>query len=91
LILGERSERVFLEFDSLRLVNLGISPREIFQAIEENNTLTPAGRMETKGPRVYLRLDSDLSDPEKLAEVPIRVGGRLMKLSDMATIRRGYE
>ncbi|PQA41237.1 efflux RND transporter permease subunit [Amnimonas aquatica] len=91
LILGERSERVFLEFDSLRLVNLGISPREIFQAIEDNNTLTPAGRMETKGPRVYLRLDSDLSDPEKLAEVPIRVGGRLMKLADIATIRRGYE
>lgn len=49
LILGERSERVFLEFDSLRLVNLGISPREIFQAIEENNTLTPPAAWKRRG------------------------------------------
>ncbi|WP_022956132.1 efflux RND transporter permease subunit [Perlucidibaca piscinae] len=91
LILGERPERVFLEFDSLKLVNLGINPAQIFQAIEEHNRLIPAGRMETAGPRVYIRLDNTLAGPDELAEVPLRIGGSLIRLGDIASIRRGYE
>ena len=91
LILGERSERVFIEFDVARLTNLGITPQVIFDAIEDNNKLIPAGFIDLAGPRVYLRVDADLSDPNQLAAVPIRVGDRLLQLSDLATIRRGYE
>lgn len=91
LLMGERSERVFVEFDIARLNNLGISPQVIFNAIEANNQLVPAGFVDLAGPRVYLRLDADLSDPDRLAAVPIRVGERLLRLSDLATIHRGYE
>jgi len=91
VILGERPERVFVEFDNARLANLGISQQAIFDAIDAGNRLLSAGRMETRGPLVYLRMDADLSDPERLAAVPIRVGNRVLKLSDIATIRRGYE
>ena len=91
LILGERSERVYVEFDNARLINLGISPLQIFDAIEAHNRMVPAGHLETAGPRVYLRLDTDLSDPELLAAVPIRIGDSLLRLDDVATIRRGYE
>ncbi|MCI2286203.1 efflux RND transporter permease subunit [Colwellia sp. MSW7] len=91
LILGERSERVFVEFDVARLSNLGITPQVIFDAIDDNNRLIPAGFSDLAGPRVYLRVDADLSDPDQLAAVPIRVGERLLQLSDLATIRRGYE
>ena len=91
LILGERIERVFLEFDVTRLTSLGITPQVIFDAIEDNNQLIPAGFIDLAGPRVYLRVDADLSDPNQLAAVPIRIGDRLLQLSDLATIRRGYE
>ncbi|SDX50111.1 efflux RND transporter permease subunit [Nitrosomonas halophila] len=91
LILGERSERVFVEFDLARLANLGISPQVIFDAIEANNQLMPAGFLDLAGPRAYLRVDADLSDPERLAAVPIRAGERLLQLSDLATIRHGVE
>jgi multidrug efflux pump subunit AcrB len=91
LLLGERSERVFVEFDIARLNNLGISPQVIFNAIEANNQLVPAGFVDLAGPRVYLRLDADLSDPDRLAAVPIRLGDRLLRLSDLAAIHRGYE
>jgi multidrug efflux pump subunit AcrB len=91
LLLGERSERMFVEFDMAKLTNLGIAPPTIFDAIDANNQLVPAGFMDLAGPRVYLRIDADLSDPERLASVPIRVGDRLLRLSDLATIRRGYE
>lgn len=91
LILGERSERVFIEFDPIRLNNLGLSPTTIFEAIDAHNRLVPAGRIETEGPRLYLRLDSDLSEPEELANVPLRIGDRLIRLADIATVHRGYE
>ena len=91
IVLGERTERVYVEFDNARLVNLGITPQAISDAIDANNRLIPAGRIETDGPRLYLRIDADLSDPAQLAAVPIRIGERLLRLSDIATIRRGYE
>lgn len=91
LILGERSERVYVEFDNARLINLGISPQQIFDAIEAHNRMVPAGHLETSGPRIYLRLDTDLADPSALAAIPIRIGDSLLRLDDVATISRGYE
>ena len=44
LLLGERSERVFLEFDSARLMSLGIAPQAVFDAIDASNRLLPAVR-----------------------------------------------
>jgi multidrug efflux pump subunit AcrB len=91
LVLGERPERVFLEFDNAQLVNLGISAEAIFDAVQAHNRLAPAGQLDSDGPRIYLRIDSDVSEPEQLASVPVRVGERLIRLGDIADIRRGYE
>ncbi len=91
LILGERPERVFIEFDPDRLNNLGITAAAIFQAIEAGNQLLPAGRIETRGPSLFLRLDTDLADLDTLAALPIRVGNHLLKLSDIARVHAGYE
>ncbi|MEE4329713.1 MAG: efflux RND transporter permease subunit, partial [Wenzhouxiangella sp.] len=91
LIIGERPQRVWVEFDNARLVNLGISPAQIVDAVDAHNRLGPAGQVETSGPRVYLRVDSKLSDLEELGAVPIRVGERLLRLGDIARISHGYE
>ncbi|WP_287369601.1 efflux RND transporter permease subunit, partial [Thauera sp.] len=90
-VLGERPERVYVSFDNATLVNLGLSPQAVFDAIAAHNRLLPAGSIETDGPRLYLRLDADLSDPAQLAAVPIRVADRVLRLGDIATIQRGYE
>lgn len=91
LLIGERPERVFLDFDMARLNNLGLSPQAVFDAIDASNQLLPAGSIELDGPRAYLRVTADLSDPERLAALPLRVGNRLMRLSDIASVRRGHE
>lgn len=91
LLLGERDEKFFIEFDNARLVNLGLQPADIFTAIGAHNSLLPAGRIETLGSRVHLRLDSDLADPDTLLEVPLQVGDRVIRLGDIAGVRRGYE
>lgn len=91
LILGERTERVYLEFDRARLFNLGVAPQQILDAIDAHNRLQPAGQFETRGPRLYLRVDADLSNLDRLRAVPVRVGDRLLRLDELATVRQGYE
>lgn len=91
LVLGERTERVFVTFNNAQLASLGVSPQVVFEAIDAHNRLLAAGRVETAGPGLALRLDADLSDPTALASVPIRVGNRVIKLGDIATVHRGYE
>lgn len=91
VLIGERTEKVYLEFDNAKLSNLGITARDVFYAIDANNRLLPAGKMETAGPRLYLRMDADLSDPAQLANVPLRIGEHMLRVADIATVRRGYE
>jgi len=91
LLLGEREQRVFVEFDNAELVNLGISPAQVFDAIDAHNALTPSGQVDTAGPRIYLRVDTDVSGLDQLRAIPIRSGQRLLRLGDIATVRHGYE
>jgi multidrug efflux pump subunit AcrB len=91
ILLAERPERVFIDFDMARLNQLGISPQAVFDAIDASNQLIPAGALDLDGPRAHLRVDANLSDPERLAALPLRIGQRLIRLGDIATVRQGYE
>lgn len=91
VLIGERTERVFIDFDTAKLLSLGISPEAVLDAIDANNRLLPAGLIETNGPRIYLRLDNTLENAQQLESVPIRIGNKLLKLGDIAQIRTGYE
>ncbi|MBA0187173.1 efflux RND transporter permease subunit [Pectobacterium odoriferum] len=90
-IIGEQTERIFVSFSHDRLATLGISPQDIFSALNNQNVLTPAGSIETDGPQVFLRLDGAFDTLEKIRDTPIVAQGRTLKLSDVATVSRGYE
>ena len=90
-ILGERPERIFVNFAYDRLANLGVSPRDVLAALKDQNVVTPAGSIDTSGPQVFVRLDGALDDLQKIRDTPIVAGGRVLKLSNIATVERGYE
>lgn len=90
-IIGEQPERIFVSFSHDRLATLGVSPQDIFAALNNQNVLTPAGSIESNGPQVFLRLDGAFDKVQKIRDTPIAVQGRTLKLSDVATIERGYE
>ena len=90
-IIGEQTERIFVSFSHDRLATLGISPEDIFAALNSQNVLTPAGSIDTRGPQVFIRLDGAFDRLEKIRETPIVVNGRTLRLSDVATVERGYE
>ena len=90
-IIGEQSERIYVEFSHERLATLGVSPQEVFAALNNQNALTPAGSVETAGPQVLVRLDGAFDELQKIRDTPIVAQGRTLKLSDIATVKRGYE
>lgn len=95
-IIGEQPERIYIEFSHTRLATLGVSPQEVFAALNSQNTLTPAGSVETQGPEVFIRLDgaflnSAFDELQKIRDTPVVAQGRTLKLSDIATVKRGYE
>ncbi|PCR96115.1 MFS transporter [Pseudomonas fluorescens] len=90
-IIGEQAERIFVSFSHDRLATLGLSPLDIFAALNSQNALTPAGSIETSGPQVFLRLDGALDKLQKIRDTPVVVQGRTLKLSDVAKVERGYE
>ncbi|WP_456309898.1 efflux RND transporter permease subunit [Serratia proteamaculans] len=90
-IIGEQAERIFISFSHDRLATLGISPQDIFSALNSQNVLTPAGSIDTQGPQVFIRLDGAFDTLEKIRKTPVVVQGRTLQLSDVATVERGYE
>src|SRR5437660_1193024 len=90
-IIGEQAERIFVEFSYDRLATLGVSPRDIFAALNSRNAMTPAGAIEAKGPQVLIRLDGAIDDLQKIRTTPVAAQGRTLKLADIAEVKRGYE
>jgi len=90
-IVGEQAERIYIDFSHERLATLGISPQDVFNAVQEQNELTAAGSFDTSGPQVFIRLDGAFDGLQKIRETPVVVHGRTLKLSDIATVERGYE
>jgi len=90
-LFGERPERIFVQFAYDRIATLGVSARDIFDALVKQNAVTPAGSIDTQNQQVYIRLDGALNDLDKIRDTPIAAGGRTLKLSDIADVERGYE
>jgi multidrug efflux pump len=90
-ILGKQSEKVFVELSTKRLAALGISPQDVMDALVRQNLMSPSGSVDTGSDRVFARVDGAFRNAADVAKVSIESGGRLVRLSDIATIRTGYE
>src|SRR5437588_2478084 len=90
-ILGERPEQIFVEFSYAKLATLGVSARDIVSALQRQNTMTPAGSIDTQGPQVFIRVNGAYDSVQSIANTPIVAAGRMLKLSDVANVSRGYE
>jgi multidrug efflux pump subunit AcrB len=90
-IIGERPERIFVEFSQDRLATLGVTPQAIMSALSQQNLLTPAGSIDADGPQVQVRIDGAFDDLDKIRNVPIVANGKTVRLGDIANVQRGYE
>jgi multidrug efflux pump len=90
-VLGKQAERVYVEVSTRRLAALGIPPSAVFEALARQNLVAPAGSSDTAHDRVQVRVDGQLGGVKDIANVTLEVGGQLLRLADIATVRSGYE
>jgi multidrug efflux pump len=90
-LVGDMKERIFVEFSYKKLATLGISAQAIFDSLQKQNAMAPAGSFETASDRISLRITGSFSGVDSVAAVPIESGGRVFRLGDIADISRGYE
>jgi multidrug efflux pump len=90
-LIGERPQRIFIEFSHTRLATLGVTPQQIFDSVARQNAVVSGGAIDTTADRINLRVTGAFTGTEAIAAVPIEAEGRVFRLGDIATVTRGYE
>ncbi len=90
-VLGEQSECVYVEFSTNRLSSLGISPQAIIQVLNQQNTLSAVGST-LQGTRfVRVSPTSSITTVDDIGDLVIGgAGGKLVRLREVATVRRDF-
>jgi multidrug efflux pump len=87
---GEQEERIYLEFSVEQLSGLSIDPSTLIKALQAQNAVTPPGVVETKDDKLLIRTTGAFESEQNIREVNFAVNGRMIRLTDIATVRRGY-
>lgn len=83
---GEQRERIYVEFSSEAIGNLGVTPAEIQNVIREEMAKFPTGDVSTEDNRVFIRYSGDYSEVSRIKNLPIPIGGKVIKLADIAKV-----
>ncbi|GAB7523893.1 efflux RND transporter permease subunit [Paraburkholderia sp. 2C] len=88
---GDPDQHIYVEISNTQLTRLNISPQQIAQAIDSQNSVSSSGTLTTYDDRVFVRPSGQFADLAALADTLIRVNNRSFRLGDIATIKRGYD
>ncbi len=90
-IIGERPQKIFIEFSHAKLAMLGLTPQQIFDSVARQNAVVSGGSVDTSADRINLRVTGAFSGVAAIAAVPVHADGQIFRLGDIATVKRGYE
>ncbi len=89
-MIGAQDEVLYLNFSTRKLAALGIDQRQVVQALQAQNAVTPAGVIEAGPERISVRTSGQFASEKDLAAVNLRLNDRFYRLADVADIQRGY-
>ena len=92
-IIGERIDVLEAIVDPSKIDSLGITFDEIATAVSFNNSLIPAGALETNSGKFNIKLPGLITTPEDMMDLVVRrgVNGELVRMRDIAIVRSGYK
>ena len=88
--IADQEQRIYVEIPNAQLAKLGLTPQQIADAVNAQNAVAGSGLFTTANDRVYVRPSGQVQDVGKLGDTLIRVNGRVIRLGDIAAIKRGY-
>ena len=89
-LIGAQDEAIYLEFSTRQVAALGLDQQAILKALQDQNAITPSGVVQAGPERISVRVSGQFNSEEDLKAVNLRVNDRFFRLSDVATITRGY-
>jgi multidrug efflux pump subunit AcrB len=89
-ILGAQDEQIFIEFSMADLAALGFDRSALIAALQAQNIVRPAGVIQTFNESVSVRVSGAFRSEQDIAAVNFAIGGRTIRLSDIARVHRGY-
>ncbi len=91
-IVGEQDERVFIEYDTARLAELGLSPASLQAILSAQNITAPGGQLLTEREIIVIEPSGSFESVDAIRRTTINVPGRtdLVFLEDIAAVRRAY-
>ena len=92
-ISGIQNEVIYIEFSREMISRLGMSPETIFSIVSAQNQIKESGRTEVGPDYVRIYPTGKFTSVEQIGDLVLRGkdSGKLIRLSDVATITRGYE
>ncbi len=88
-LLGAQDEVIFVEFSTKELATLGIDRSALIAALQAQNIVRPAGTIQTASENISLRVSGSFQSEQDIANINFAAGGRMLRLSDIARVRRG--
>ncbi len=96
-LLGVQAEKIFVEIPQKQLAQMGINLNEVIAQLNAQNGVEGAGVYSGTEGTVQMRVAGAFSSVEQLRAMPLRVvnpltgQARMLKLGDIANVRRAYE
>ena len=87
-LVGEQAEKIYIEIESAKLAELGISPQVILTTLQQQNEMVAAPFIETDSDKVYIRVTGQFDAVDAIKNSPINAGGKIFRVGDIATVER---
>lgn len=89
-LIGTVDEKIYVELSPQALANLGIDPQSISNQLRAQNLVAPAGIVQGDSRAVPLRVTGQLDSVQAVRDLRLSIGGRVIRLGDIAKVERGY-
>jgi len=89
-ILGAQDEQIYVEFSMPQLAGLGIDRAALIAALQAQNAVSPSGSLQTGDEKLLLRVSGAFTSENDILDVNFLSNGRLIRLRDIATVRRAF-
>jgi multidrug efflux pump len=89
-ILGTEQEQIFVELSDIKLAQYGITMQMVQQALVGTNDMFAQGSLQNGVIQIPMRIEGSFKTLADIEDARFNIQGRVFRLGDIATIRRGY-
>jgi multidrug efflux pump len=89
-LVGVQDDKIYIEIANSKIAALGLDGSAIAAQLQAQNAIAPSGVVNTDTTTVPLRVTGNFDSVAAVRDLQLSVGGRTLRVGDIATVTRGY-